>query len=355
MRRSLREGARVLVRMPAWLGDFVAAEPVVRALLARGCRVTVAGARRFEPLLEPHPRLGFASVERGVTPSPRAWRGHDVAIVLDGSWRGAWAACVAGIPERVGFASGARRILLTHAFEPALERGATAIGNGVHGARPRRLPRPFSAACVELASSCGLEVTDRVPRVHVGASARESLDARLARYGVAADERVFVVHAGARPESSKGLPPDLTAALVRELAVAHAAPRVVIPCAPGEETPARRAHELLPGSILLDAPPLDVSELAALHDRAACVLTPDSGPRHVAHARTDAPTWVVCGSTDPRHTAEHGPHVRIVRVDVPCGPCHREVCPLAGDARNACMRRIEPRHLLDGARSVAGH
>src|SRR6185436_854874 len=112
---------RVLVRLPSWLGDFVMAEPALRAL---------AAARRV-PFSAQDP-------ERA-----RDWRGHDVALLCTGSFRSVWLALCARIPRRAGFARGGRGGWLTDALEPPLERGATPLGLGRPGRGRRRLPRPF--------------------------------------------------------------------------------------------------------------------------------------------------------------------------------------------------------------------
>ena len=72
------------------------------------------------------------------------------------------------------------------------------------------------------------------------------------------------------------------------------------------------------------------------------MLTADSGPRHLA-VGLERPLVVVAGPTDPRHTADHLERTALLRVRVPCGPCHRERCPLAGAEHHACMARVAPR------------
>ena len=101
-------GNRVLVRLPSWLGDFVMAEPVVRAihdrLLAEGRPedLTLVARKPFFELIAGR----FEGVRRCALPeSPDDWRGHDLALFLNGSWRSPWTALLAGIPARVGWTS----------------------------------------------------------------------------------------------------------------------------------------------------------------------------------------------------------------------------------------------------------
>jgi heptosyltransferase-2 len=360
MRRCLVPPARVLVRMPSWLGDFVMAEPVVRALHERwsraSCvdRLTLVGPERFLALLD-HLRTDGVrriAVERGAVPDPSAWREHDVALLLDGSMRSAWAAFAAQIPERVGFASGGRTALLTQWIAPARERGGAPLGIGTPGAWPRRIPRPFTSACIELAAACGLEVTQRTPMLRVEENALSRVHARLAHAGDSTRGRMILVHAGARPDSAKGVPPATWVALLRSMG--GSTDRIVVTCAPGEESNARVVRDLVPNVTVLDDPPLDLPELLAAHALADFVLTSDTGPRHLAQAAAKCPIVVLCGPTDPRHTSDHDERVRIARVDVPCGPCHQELCPQPGSSRHRCMKEIDPARVATSSSGAKG-
>ena len=339
---------RVLLRLPSWLGDLVACEPVVRAFARRWAedgapeRLTLAAPARllalFDGRFEAARRL---ATDRGTGPGARAWRGHDLALLLDGSTRSAWRAFAAGIPRRVGFARGAKGLLLTDAIVPARELGATPPGLGRAGRFPRWLPRPFGSACAELAALLGVPVVDRAPRLEVDERARTEALARLARGGLREGEPFVLANAGSRPGSAKGLPPEVLARALDALAEELALP-VVLACAPGEQARARETalRCARARTLLLDEPPSPLAELVALSSLARLVVGADGGARHVAVA-VGTPVVAVCGPTDPRHTAEHLARTRVVRVEVPCGPCHREVCPIARDGERACFRRVD--------------
>ncbi len=352
---------RVLVRAPSWLGDFVAAEPAIRALHEHAERagfgrgVALAAPGRLLALLDGRfptmQRLGITD-ERHET--AQSWRERDVALLLNGSWSGAWRAWRSRIPVRAGFARGGRGALLTHAFTPARESGGVPVGLGKSGRFPRHLPRPFGAACAELLGWMGIPVAERRPRILVSARAREAMEARLARAGLAPGEPFVLANAGSRPGSAKGFPPEGFAAALDALARRSRLP-VVIACAPGEEKAARETAGLavLARTILLVDPPADLGDLAALSATAKLAIGPDNGAHHVAEA-LDTPCVVLCGPTDPRHTSENPPTTRVLRVVVPCGPCHRERCPLPGDRRHACMGRIEPARIAEVAAELLG-
>src|SRR5262249_21206353 len=148
---------RIAVRAPSWLGDFVAAEPALRALFELAQRandgrgLAFVAPERYLRLLEGRfPRVPRNPLGPSRAESVADWRERDVALLLDGSMRSAVLAARAGVPVRAGFASGGRSLLLTHGLVPARERGGVPIGLGRSGRPPRRLPRPFAAACAEL-------------------------------------------------------------------------------------------------------------------------------------------------------------------------------------------------------------
>lgn len=341
--------ARAVVRLPSWLGDALMAEPVVHAVSARFDTTLVGPAHVCELWSAAGGNVRCLPLARGAREFVRAYAGAELALVLNGSWHGALCAARARVPVRAGFAAGARRVLFTHPLGPALERGDAPPGIGRTGSWPRRLPRPFGAACVELAALAGVTVVRREPRLTVHERVIAAARARLAARGV--DAPFWLVHAGARPDSAKGFPAASWVRLLRELARADAAP-VVLCCAPGEEESARAVARELPRAVLLDDPAPGVAELVALTFLAHAVISPDNGARHVARA-AGKPVLVLCGPTDPRHTAEHDVRTRVVRVEVDCGPCHRERCPLAGAAHHACMRAIDPEAAAHAAVELA--
>jgi len=340
---------RVLVRLPAWLGDFVMAEPLVRALherLARGSLTLVGrGAELvlFEGRFPRAQRLDAdarPSAPNATSTRGAAWRGHDVAFLCTGSWRSAWRAFAARIPRRVGFARDGRAILLTDALVPARERGGVPLGLGRAGRWPRHLPRPLERSLAELAALVGVTVRDPSPRLEPRpAWSARAAERRLA-LGLAEGEPFLVANVGARAGSAKGYPPAAWARVLDGLA--DDVP-VLLVGGPGEEPAVRAVCDGVRGSRVhaLVEPVADLTELAAHCAAARAVLTADSGPRHVARA-VGAPVVVVAGPTDPRHTAGRHTRERLVRVTVPCGPCHEERCPLGGAEHLRCMHEVAP-------------
>lgn len=84
---------------------------------------------------------------------------------------------------------------------------------------------------------------------------------------------------------------------------------------------------------------LTVSQTTALLERAELFIGADSGPSHLA-ASTGTPSVVLFSGTN--RVAQWRPWSRrslVLRHRVPCGPCHRKVCPLAD---HPCMAGLRP-------------
>jgi len=340
----LRGDERVLVRVPSWLGDTVMAEPALRALSewqaerADGGVLSLAGPGVLLGLLAKGlPNARLLPLEREGWPG---WRDHDVALLFTGSFRSAWMALRAGIPERVGWSRDGRGLLLTTSATSPRERGGTPVGLGQHGRSRRWLPRPFGTSCNELLALIGVPVRATRPRLAASAEAREVVAARLAEAGIASEQPVLAINAGGRSDSAKSVPNELWVEAVRRIR-SEVELAVVIVTGPGEESRAEACGSSIPGAAVLTGPTLDLDQELALFERAAVVLTGDVGPRHLAVA-CGAKLVTLFGPTDPRHTADFLEQTRLLRRVVPCGPCHQELCPLDGPKRQECLRETDP-------------
>ena len=346
---------RVLVRLPSWLGDFVMAEPVVRAIHdrlsaeGRPQDLTLVGPAAFFELFDGR----FEGAARVTLPElPGDWRGHDVALFLNGSSRSPWTAVRAGIPVRVGRTGGARGLLLTESITPARERGRLPLGIGRAGRGRRTLPRPFTSVAIELAGVLGIAVPGTAPRIVPTAAALESARARRTQYDVTGDVtgEFIVACVGARPGSSKGYPADAWARALDELAADRT---VLLVGGPGEEDLVRAVGEATrhARTVALLDPVAGLAELAAHCSEARLVLSTAGGSRHVARD-CGAPQVVVFGPTDPRHTGLQAATEVAVRQPVDCGPCHLELCPQSGAAHGACMRLVTPERVAAAAQEL---
>jgi len=97
---------------------------------------------------------------------------------------------------------------------------------------------------------------------------------------------------------------------------------------------------------------LEMGELLAVLEGAACVLTNDSGPMHLAIA-LDRPTVCLFGPGDPAHYGFARDNVVTLYHPVFCSPCIYEIdTPPPCDGKNVCMERIGVAEVVGAVRRL---
>jgi len=325
---------KVLVRLPNWLGDVVQCEPLLRAFKGTSDRLSVVGPRALFPLFsETLPGATWLSRREGAL----AWRGNDLALLLDGSLRSAWRAARARISKRVSWARRGKSLWLTDAVRPPRELGAAAVGCGRHGSNPRWLPRPFDVSVRELANAAGIETSGGSPRLGTKEGDRLEAQALLEEAGISTGERFVLAAVGGRPGSAKAVPLETWGAVLQSLRAKSDVP-VLLTCGPGEEVrmEALVRRGLPQGVSVTRGGPTGLQALLGLMELAGAFVTADSGPRHLA-AAIGCPSVVLHGPTDPRHSGVTGARIRSSRLQLSCAPCHLERCPFKGSKQLACF------------------
>jgi ADP-heptose:LPS heptosyltransferase len=126
--------------------------------------------------------------------------------------------------------------------------------------------------------------------------------------------------------------------------------QVVLIGAPNEAQFVRSVYEMLTPEIqyrvINTAGRVNLGELLALLEGAACVLTNDTGPMHMSIA-LQRPTVCLFGPANPEHYGQNLPYVEIFYAQVFCSPCLYEADEPPCNGNNICMQRIEPHAVVD--------
>lgn len=317
----------VLVVQTAFLGDLILTTGLLTRLAARFGPVDVVVTPTAAALVETHPAVRRVWVydkrdaDRGMPGLVKlAWqlrRGrYQAAYLPHRSLRSAMLARLAGIPERIGFASGPG----SWSYTTRVTRPDT----GHEAERILSLAEPPPGTMAEV--SLGLTDEDR-----------RQADSWLRARGIADG---FIALAPGSIWGTKRWP------YYAELATAFSQPVVVIG---GPEDRDLAAH-IAPGkeSVHVAAGALPLRASAALLARAAVLVTNDSAPLHLA---TAVGTRVVSifGPTVPAFGfGPRGAEDRIVEHEnMPCRPCSShgpQVCPLG---HHRCMRELQVERVLE--------
>jgi len=98
-----------------------------------------------------------------------------------------------------------------------------------------------------------------------------------------------------------------------------------------------------PADILDLSGKTSLGELAGLFSLSDLVISPDTGPMHLA-AAVKAPLIALFGPTAPWRTGPYGNGATVLRKDLDCSPCFKKKC-----ATRECMRRITVEEVANAA------
>ena len=248
----------------------------------------------------------------------------DAELLLPNSFRSAWNGRRAGIPERWGFSTSLRGVLLTRAVAPPRAR--------VHQ----------SAYYGALAAGLGFDVPESLPWIRVRDETARQADVLLAKHLVTSSMRIVGFAPGAAYGHAKRWPPSRVAEVVVRVMKERGALAVLVG-AEGDRDAGREIESALPPGVnvvnLIGR--TDLRQLAGVLSRCAGFVSNDSGAMHLA-AAVGAPVTAIFGPTDERVTSPLGDHDVLVHP-VFCRPCMLRDCPI--DHR--CMKRISADVVFD--------
>lgn len=328
---------RIVVFLPNWIGDAVMATPTLRALRRRfGPEVEIVGIARAHvvELLRGSGLLDrtwlYAPERRDFLHRPRGlvWRltreHADVSVHLTNDLMSACVARLGRVAVRAGYARNRRGWLLTHALE-APHDGQRFL--------------PISALDAYLAIARVLGCAEESPRLELGTVEQDedAADAAWRALGIERDEPVVLLNSSGAYGAAKLWPDAHFTTLARRIAgeLGHA---VVVLCGPDERARATAIAEAAahPRVRSLAGLPPSIGLTKACMRRARCLVSTDSGPRHVA-AAFGVPVVALFGPTDPAWSETYHPREVKLWHDVPCGPCAQRTCP---QGHHECMRDL---------------
>ncbi len=338
---------RLLVRATNWLGDAVMSIPALREIgrVHEGWNVTILALPWVAELYHGQPFCDEIVLyqrdreHRGVIGRERLARDlrdreFDRAILLQNAFDAAWIAWRAAIPERIGYATDRRGLLLTDRV-PRPGRGD--------------IPSHQRFYYLELLRRAGL--VERIPddtqaRLEGLSEIRRRGAAQWARRGLPQDSWIGVSPGAAFGSAKRWLPErfaESARVLSRELG-AH----VAVFGSASEASLASEVARRVGSRSISVAGQTTLEEYLQLASTCSIYLTNDSGSMHAATALS-VPTVAVFGATDAEATGPAAPWSTIVREPVDCAPCLLRECPLEG---HPCMEGVPADRVVRAAYSM---
>ncbi len=335
--RAIQE--KVLIVEVNWLGDILFSTPAVRAIRRDHPRAYLAAlvVPRGKQVLAGNPYIDEIIV-LDEEKRYRGWRGKarlvrdlrarkfSLAYIFRPSVTRTLVLCLAGVRRRIGFNKKAP-FLLTEAVpmprDPTMHRADTYY----YLVTRRRIP-----------------ASERYCDFYVAPSDREVVDDLLRQRGCGRGRPFAVLHVGGNWEL-KRWPQEAFVGLVNALKEIYDVD-VIISGSVLDEPLARGIADASRLKPVIACGQTTLRQLGALFERAAFVVSADSGPLHIA-AAVKARTIGLFGPTEPRVTGPLGLSHRAVlkRPGLPCTvPCYNLSC-----ADNVCMKAITVEQVLNEA------
>lgn len=315
---------RILVVAPSWVGDVVMATPAFQALRERlpgaligalvkpGADALLAGSDWFDEM-HVDSRDGVMGVKRAAS-KIRPLR-YDAAIILTNSFSTAALVRLAGVPRRIGYGRDGRSMLLTESLN-APRRAETAPYSNSTTSTRKWAPIPACEYYLQLVRRFLNDDSIALTPMTLAVTAEEHKqgEQQLASAGLGSHDRLVVLNPGGN-NPAKRWPVDRFAGIATWLERERDC-RVVIAGAPSEASLADdiAAQAGLPAERALPRHGLSLGSLKFVLQRAALLITNDTGPRHIA-AALNTPVVTLFGPTDPRWTTIPFEDERIIVAD----------------------------------------
>ncbi len=338
-----RNGKRILIVGPNWMGDLIFLTPSIRALAkaAPGGFIACLCPPRGVELLKGNPHLNrvIPQIEsRGFKGLLSWWplvrrlkaERFDTVFLFHRSFSRTLACWAAGIPNRIGYRTWKRSWLLTRAVAPP-------IRDSVHKA----------ASFLRLLEQVGVPADGLRYDVGILPEDHQAAQALLEELGAAVGDRLVALHPGANWRL-KRWPADRFAEVADALRERHGA-RVLLVGGPEDLPLAHRIVQRTKSHPVVVTGKTSFRQLGALLARTRLLISNDSGPLHLGMA-VGIPTIGLFGPTDPKLTGPfdsslaglaqgrpvNGEKALALFGSIDCPvPCYRLRCPV-----NLCMSQI---------------
>ena len=331
---------RILVRSANWVGDAIMTTPALRAVRRNfaEAQISILAKPWVAPIFYHNPDIDRiilyddAGRHRGWMGKPRLGRelrkhGFDLAVLFQNAFEAALLAFLARIPNRLGYTTDGRSLLLTH--------------------RIRRKPEYKLDHQIDyylgILEGVSIRPDGRNLTLIITEQERQRAFESMTRFGTTDKDMIVGINPGAAYGTAKRWMPERYATLCRKLMETLGA-RIIIFGGPGEGELGKWISESLNHRCIDLCGKTSLREAAALIERCSLFITNDSGLMHVA-AALDRPLIAIIGSTDHITTGPSNPTSRIVRAPMPCSPCLKPDCP----EDHRCMKAITVDMVFDAA------
>ncbi len=327
--------AKILIRLPNWIGDAVMAVPAINlicqhykndqiALLSRPIVLELfKNDKRFYsfiPILDGKPKT-ILSISKILKKEQ-----FNTAVLLQNALGAAIIARLSKIREIIGYKTDGRRIFLTKAIS-----------------LPKKTMRQ-DKYFINMIKTAGL-VGDDIPQISLAVTGKEDIWAKntLSKY----NKPIIAFFPGSAYGQAKRWPVD-NFIILANFITNHIGGTVLLVGSATEKEIGSTIEQSSDVKNFIDKTTL--RQTMSLFSNIDLLITNDSGPMHIASA-VGTPLISIYGSTDPMRTPPIFDGKKIIAYkNVECSPCFLRTCPI--DFK--CMKRITPKELFFDVKKILG-
>ena len=314
---------RILVRAPNWLGDAIMGLPFLENLryIYPQAHIGIWCKSHLRTLFKAYSKIDqviiYPNSVFSLLRSCLKLRYFSACILLPNSFSSALSAFFTGIPQRIGYATDGRDLLLTQRYPPPEQEALHQIDYYLH-----------------LLECMGYKVKHCIPTLNTLPEGEEEQKRLRLKYGWQRDYIVFAPGAAYGP--AKCWPPAYFAELAKK--IKKTGQDVLILGTQKDNSIARKILQYLGDNKKGIYNLTGLTSLAgamSIVKKSISVVTNDSGLMHLT-AALKHPQIALFGPTNPKRTAPYGETTKIIYHQVPCAPCKYRQCP----KEHICMRQI---------------
>jgi heptosyltransferase-2 len=337
---DLHHVRKVVIRFPNWLGDCIMASPLIGALHDSfpDWKISLAIRPQFVSLFANDPRLEevIALDDKGgrfrlfryfPIAEQVSKRGFELALILPESFSSAFIFYLAGLPLTLGYRGDLRSFMLSKTI-PHPE-------NVIH--RTKKY--------LNFVNVLGGKLDKQYhPRIYSSEDHKNQAE-RLTR-GI---EHYVVINPFSRAPSrrwGKQKYAELASRIKAELDL-----NIVFSGAPDEAGVIDEVGRMAGVDYLNIAGKSDLMTSYEIMKKARVYVGNDSGGAHLA-ASSGTYTLSISGADDPDETRPLAKHGKVVRGDLPCMPCVKNICPRK-DVPNECMQVVDVEQVFSAVREAS--
>jgi len=333
---------KIVVRTPNWIGDTILALPAIENLKKNfpQAQIWMATIERVKDLFtSPDSAEGIISLPnltelrnlRDFTQKLKEFD-FDIGLLLTNSFSSAFLFYLAKIPERWGYQSDGRGILLTKGVPLKEEEDSCHQVNYY----------------LDLISGLGLRTRQLEINLPLYQEEKEAARKKLLSLSLDLSRPLIILSPGAYYGPAKRWPASHFAGLATLFQKRKAAEIIIVGSSDEIELGESVASFMKKKPVIFTGK-TTLRELLGLISQAALFVTNDSGPMHMANA-LKVPVVAIFGPTNPKVTGPFQQPSTIIKKDVACWPCSYRKCPY--DHR--CMMRIEPEEVFEISQNFLG-